>query len=227
MSDDAPKIFPLGESAVVVEFAREISEQANDRTIAFADHLNSHPFKGLIEAVPAYSSATVHFDLSAVTTAFPEFTVAFDAVCYFVGPSLSLAVGQTKQTRNIVEIPATFSNVSGLDLENVAATCEMSVDEVIRCFTKITYRVFMIGFLPGFAYMGEVDEQIRVPRRSQPRTRVPQGSVAIAGPQCGVYPFETPGGWNVIGHTDVEFFLPHADRPSLLQAGDLVRFVAV
>ena len=118
-----------------------------------------------------------------------------------------------------------FDEVSGPDLPLVAAKSGLSVNEVVELFTSSAYRVFMIGFLPGFAYMGEVDERIALPRKQQPRQVVPKGSIGIAGRQTGIYPLESPGGWQLIGRTEVELFTPYAERPTLLQPGDLVRFV--
>jgi KipI family sensor histidine kinase inhibitor len=103
----------------------------------------------------------------------------------------------------------------------------MDASQVIEIFVSSTYRVYMVGFLPGFAYMGEVDERIRLPRKDQPRLKVPKGSIGIAGPQTGVYPLETPGGWQLIGRTDTVFFRPDHNVPSLLKPGDRVKFFAL
>jgi inhibitor of KinA len=222
--DDA-KIYPLGESAAIVEFGTEISEQTNRRVIAFTDHLNKNPFEGLIEAVPAYSSAAIYYDIAAVTKRVLTGSTALEAVTNLLNGALREITHGSQQEHSIFEIPTLFSSECGLDLELVATTCDVTADDIVEIFATRTYRVFMIGFLPGFAYMGSVDERIRVPRRQQPRSRVPRGSVAIAGEQCGIYPFDTPGGWNIIGRTDVQFFRPHNEQPSLLKAGDLVRFV--
>jgi len=222
-----PTIRPLGESAVVVEFGDVISESLNQLAISLCEQLNSHPFTGFVEAFPAYSSATVFYDLVEVRRSFPQYQSAFS----FVESSILRAASHLSQdeirTGSTIEVPVDFSARYGLDLENVAISCGMTVEKVIEIFTAPTYRVFMVGFLPGFAYMGTVDERIRLPRRQQPRLKVPKGSVGIAGSQTGVYPVETPGGWQILGKTDVEFFRPLADSPSLLKPGDQVRFVAL
>jgi len=220
-------IRPLGESAVVVEFGDVISESLNQRAISLCDELNSHPFGGFIEAFPAYSSATVFYDLVQVRRSYPQFESAFSLVESLVLQTASRLSTVVIRTGSTIEIAVDFSARSGLDLESVSVSCGLTVDRVIEIFTERTYRVFMVGFLPGFAYMGEVDQRIRQPRRQQPRLKVPKGSVAIAGSQTGVYPLETPGGWQILGRTNVEFFRPLADSPSLLKPGDQVRFVAV
>jgi KipI family sensor histidine kinase inhibitor len=141
--------------------------------------------------------------------------------------ALTKVLGSVTQERDVVEVTAEFGSDSGPDLEFVASSCGTSAQEVVEIFLSRTYRVYMVGFLPGFAYMGDVDERIRVPRKDQPRLEVPKGSIGIAGPQTGVYPLETPGGWQLIGRTNTEFFRPGDDCPSLLKPGDRVKFVAV
>ncbi|MEO7658677.1 MAG: 5-oxoprolinase subunit PxpB, partial [Pyrinomonadaceae bacterium] len=125
-----------------------------------------------------------------------------------------------------VEIPVHFDNGSALDLEFVAECSGMDAKSVIEIFVATTYRVFMLGFLPGFSYMGEVDNLIATPRKETPRLKIPKGSVGIAGKQAGIYSLESPGGWQILGKTDVELFTPKNDPLTFLQAGDAVRFVA-
>jgi inhibitor of KinA len=227
MQAPTPTIRPLGESAVVVEFGDVISESLNQLAISLCEELNSHPFAGFIEAFPAYSSATVFYDLVQVRRSFPQFKSAFSSVESLILQTASRLSINDIMIGSMIEVPVDFSARSGLDLESVALSCGLTVEKVIEIFTKSTYRVFMVGFLPGFAYMGEVDRRIRQPRRQQPRLKVPKGSVAIAGSQTGVYPLETPGGWQILGKTDIEFFRPFDATPSLLKPGDQVRFVAV
>jgi inhibitor of KinA len=162
-----------------------------------------------------------------VRRSFPQFGSAFCFVESFILQTASQLSTVAVATGPTIEVPVDFSARYGLDLESVAVSCGLTVEKVIEIFTAPSYRVFMVGFLPGFAYMGMVDERIRQPRRQQPRLRVPKGSVGIAGSQTGVYPLETPGGWQILGKTEVEFFRPFADSPSLLKPGDQVRFVAM
>ena len=224
---DLPKIKPLSESAIVVEFGNEISEEINGRAIALADLLGHDPFPGFIEAVPAYASTTISFDVAAIGKQLRRGETAKAFVETALGETLSRLSTAVSSTGNIVEIPTDFSPSVGLDLETVANTCRLGVDDVIDIFISRTYRVYMVGFLPGFAYMGETDERIRVPRLGKPRAKVPKGSVGLAGAQTGIYPLESPGGWQIIGRTSIEMFTPDADTPSRLKAGDLVKFIPI
>ena len=222
-----PKIKPLGESSVVVEFGNEIAEEINAQAIALADHLDRNPFPGFIEAVPAYTSTTVFFDLAKLARSIECGENIATFVKGVLNESIAAMSATTAPASKIVEIPTDFSPAAGLDLESVARHCQLGIEDVIDIFTSRTYRVYMVGFLPGFAYMGETDERIRVPRLAQPRAKVPKGSVGLAGAQTGIYPLESPGGWQIIGRTSVEMFDPDADRPSRLKAGDRVKFTPI
>ena len=219
-----PRIVPLGEGAVTVDFGNEISVPLNERVIALALKLESDPFPGMIEAVPAYASVSIFFDLVEVCRSFPKSSSAYAAVSDLVGSAIQdLPVADGNETPPI-EIPVDFGDTSALDLTTISQHSGLSRENVIDIFVSRTYRVFMIGFLPGFAYMGEVDERIAVPRHSSPRLRVPKGSVGIAGRQTGIYPLESPGGWQIIGRTHVEMFTGDETGPCRLHAGDIVRF---
>ena len=222
---DVPKIFPLGDSAITIDFGNEISPALNTRAIALASYIGSNPFPGLIEAVPAYSSVAVFYDLQRVRNDFPGFH-AFEAVEKVVRRALEQSFESDIATTQIIEIPTDFSDDAALDLDVIAEYGGVSREGAIDLFTSKTYRVYMLGFLPGFTYMGEVDDRIAVPRKGTPRTKVRKGSVGIAGSQTGIYPFESPGGWQIIGRTNVEIFTPQSEPPCLLKPGDQVRFVA-
>jgi KipI family sensor histidine kinase inhibitor len=124
----------------------------------------------------------------------------------------------------LIEIPVCFDEEFALDLEFVATSQNLTQKQVIKIFLEKTYRVFMLGFLPGFAYMGEIDQRIAVPRLQSPRMKVPKGSIGIACRQTGIYSLESPGGWQIIGRTNIELFTPEADTPTFLNAGDSIRF---
>ena len=226
MAAKSPKIFPLGDSALTVEFGNLISEELNQKAIAFAAHFDQNNFAGYIESVPAYASATLFYDPIVVRNNFPEFATAFDAVNHLAKYALENIKADLDGTSRLVEIPVHFDDAASPDLEFVATTNDLSPDDVIEIFLSKIYRVYMLGFLPGFSYMGEVDERIATPRRDTPRTLVPKGSVGIAGSQTGIYSLESPGGWQIIGRTDVEMFSPNAPEPCYLGPGDEVRFVA-
>lgn len=226
MSDKKVRIFPLGDSALTVEFGSSISAKDNRTAIAFADHFHSLAFPGFVEAVPAYASTTIFYDVSSVRRNFGDSATAYAAIQRLTEAALAdLQYDEDAESR-LIEMPVQFDKDSALDLAIISQTHGLAPETVIEIFLERTYRVFMIGFLPGFSYMGEVDERIATPRKETPRTLVPKGSVGIAGKQTGIYSLESPGGWQIIGRTDVELFLPDTDPPSLLRPGDQVRFIA-
>jgi inhibitor of KinA len=227
MTYTEPKILPLGESAVVVEFGNAISKELNRKAICLAEHLSANPFPGFIESVPAYASTTVFYDVVKVRLKFENCESAFGVVADLLRLALIEMKFSDKAERSVIEIPTIFDERAGPDLEYVSDICGLSPSKVIELFTSVTYRVYMVGFLPGFAYMGEVDVRLSMPRKQQPRQAVPKGSVGIAGRQTGIYPLESPGGWQLIGRTDVELFAPQNESPTLFQPGDLVRFVVI
>lgn len=218
------KIFPLGDRALTIEFGNEISAETNDRVLSLARFFDKNPFPGFVEIVPAYASLTVFYDVSIVRKNFPETATAFDAVKNFAEKALKNSGDFKNETSRLVEIPVCFDREYALDLESVAAQKNLSVEKVVEIYLSKIYRVYMLGFLPGFAYMGEVDASIAAPRKASPRLKVPKGSVGIAGRQTGIYSLESPGGWQIIGRTNVELFTPHAEQPTYLQAGDSVKF---
>lgn len=221
------KIFPLGDHALTVSFGSEISLESNNLVLKLAQFFDQNQFPGLVEIVPAYTSLSIFYDILTVRENFPEFLTTFSAVKIFIENALqNLSEIQEKESR-LIEIPMNFEKESAPDLEFVALTNNLTPKEVIEIFTAQTYRVYMLGFLPGFAYMGEVDDRINTPRKESPRLKVPKGSVGIAGKQTGIYSLASPGGWQIIGKTDIELFTPEAETPTFLQAGDFVKFYAV
>jgi inhibitor of KinA len=218
------KIFPLSENALTIEFGNQISIELNNQVIQVAEFLTENPFAGFEEIVPAYISLTIFYDVRTVRKTFQEFSTAFEAVKSFAENALKNSDKiQLKEIRTI-KIPVCFDKKFALDLDFVAASNNLTPEKVVKIFLDKTYRVFMLGFLPGFSYMGEVDERIVTPRKQTPRTKVPKGSVGIAGKQTGIYSLESPGGWQIIGQTNVELFTPEAEKPTFLQAGDWVQF---
>ncbi|GAB6932115.1 5-oxoprolinase subunit PxpB [Calditerricola satsumensis] len=221
--EDKPLILPLGDSAAIIRFGTAIDPVANRRAMALAEHLLRCPFPGLVEAVPAYASVTVHYNpcavhvSSAAPTPYDAVRARLSAVLAEVGEGIDAAP-------RTVEIPVCYGGDHGPDLEAVAAACGLAPEEVVGLHAGTTYHVYAIGFAPGFPYLGTVPEPIRVPRRATPRAAVPAGSVGIAGAQTGIYPMETPGGWQIIGRTPIRLFQPDRDPPCLLRVGDRVRF---
>jgi inhibitor of KinA len=218
------KIFSLGENALTIDFGNEISLELNNKVLRLAAFLAANSFAGFIEIVPAYSSLTIFYDVFAVRKNYSDSPTAFEAVKVFLENALQNLSEIEPAAPRVVEIPVCFDAESALDLDWLAAEKNLARAEVVEIFLEKTYRVFMLGFLPGFAYLGETDERIAAPRKSAPRLKVPRGSVGIAEKQTGIYPFESPGGWQIIGRTGIELFTPNAENPTILQAGDLVKF---
>lgn len=210
-----PRLHASGDSLLLVEFEARMDAAVNARVVALAAAIAAAALPGVRDVVPGYASVGVHVDPLRLDAAALERVIAhsWDAAAG------AEAVGRT------VEIPVCYGGVNGPDLADVAAFAGCSADDVIRRHASGTYRVFMLGFLPGFAYLGAVDAAIAMPRRDSPRTAVPRGSVGIAGQQTGVYPTESPGGWRLIGRTPWRMFDATRAQPALLRAGDLVRFV--
>ncbi len=227
MTESAVRIFPLGDNALTIELGNRISEELNRKALHLAEYFGENRFRGFVEAVPAYASTTIFYDFRSVRQFYPEFESAFAAVRAFANDALAHLKDNQEPVQRLIEIPVTFDKDAALDLDEIASKHELQPQEVIDIFTGREYRVFMIGFLPGFAYMGEVDERIATPRKESPRLKVPKGSVGIAGSQTGIYSLESPGGWQIIGRTDIELFTPYAESPCLLRSGDHVRFLRI
>lgn len=220
------KIFPLGDSALTINFGNEVSIEVNELVLKLAQFVEQQQFSGLIETVPAYASLSIFYDVLIVRKTFPEFETAYLAVENFTENALQNLDAIPEKKKRLIELPVCFDEEFALDLDFVALAKNLTQKEVIKIFTAQTYRVYMLGFLPGFAYMGEVDERIATPRKDSPRLKVPKGSVGIAGKQTGIYSIESPGGWQIIGKTNIELFTPEAKSPTFFQAGDLVKFYA-
>jgi inhibitor of KinA len=228
MKHDRIRIFPLGENALTIELANEISEPLNDRVLELYRHFERERFPGFIESLPAYSSLTIFFDVVQVRNRFPGYGSAFDAVKSLAREALEKKKAvAVRPDVPVIEVPVFFDDECAPDLRVIAEFSGLAPDEVIGIFTSQIYRVYMLGFLPGFAYVGEVDSRIAAPRKSTPRLTVPRGSVGIAGRQTGIYPFESPGGWQIVGRTKMELFTPDDDTPCFFAPGDHVKFYQV
>ena len=179
----------------------------------------------MIESVPAYASLAVFYDTLTIKQQQTNFTTAFEFIQQCILQLISKIDNQPDdKTNTIIRIPVYYN---GADLNEVASLRGLSVEELIQIHTAVTYRVYMTGFLPGFAYMGTVDERIVTPRKEQPRLYVPAGSVGIAGGQTGIYPSDSPGGWQLIGNTPLQIFDKNKKDPCLLKAGNQVQFVSI
>jgi KipI family sensor histidine kinase inhibitor len=205
---------PLGDSAVTIAFGTQRSASLLQRIHATARSLEAARIPYVEDVVPAYLALTVFYD--ALHTSYGEIAEQLVDAC----ERATQRAGEASAPRGHV-IPVRYD---GLDIDAVAAATGLSVSEVIARHTARTYTVDLLGFVPGFAYLSELDPSLQLPRRPEPRPRVKAGSVAIAAAQTAVYPLDTPGGWHIIGQTDTVMFDPARESPALLQAGDTVRF---
>lgn len=217
MSPTPPELLtrPLGEAALCCTVAGPVGLLHQQHVWQLAAGLGD--VAGVQELIPGMNNLTVLFDPLRTDAA----TLADAAQALWALPLRAQRVGRQ------VDIPVRYGGGDGPDLAHVATHCGLTPDEVVRRHGAATYAVYFIGFQPGFAYLGGLDEALHTPRRAEPRVAVPAGSVGIGGAQTGVYPFATPGGWQLIGRTTLQLFDATAEPPSLLAPGDRVRFVAV
>ncbi len=211
-----PALTPLGDSALLVKFGDEIDLRLNRRVHALAALLGSAPLDGVGESVPAYASLLVHYD---------PLQLDYAEVAEWVGGFLDQVEATAARPAGQIEVPVHYGGQSGPDLEAVAALHKLSPAEVIRLHTSRTYTVYMMGFTPGFPYLGTLDPRLVTPRLETPRTLVPAGTVAIAGQQSGIYPLASPGGWRLLGRTPLPLFDLSSEQPFLFAPGDEVHFV--
>ncbi len=209
-----PVFAPLGDGAVLVTLGDGVHRAVNRRVHAYAAAIARAQLAGVAEIVPAYASLAVHYD--------PQ-VVGIEELAARLRPIVEGSPAGESQAdeRPVLTIPVRYD---GPDLDEVAEATGLSVEEIIARHSDTEYFVYMMGFAPGFAYLGDLDPALHLPRRQRPRTRVPRGSVAIAGAQTAVYPLETPGGWHLIGRTDLPLFDVERDPPARLRAGDRVKF---
>jgi inhibitor of KinA len=212
------RIVPAGDSALVVEFEERIDPAVNARVIALGDALQSAAIAGVRDVVPTFRSVAVYFD---------PLRTDYNALLSHIETETGRSSTEADRARTPIRIPVCYGGELGPDLPQVAAFARMSEHEVVALHSSRVYRVFMLGFVAGFAYMGIVDARIAMPRHSTPRVRVPLGSVGIAGVQTGIYPAETPGGWQLIGRTPLKPFDAARAEPFLMKAGDAVQFAPI
>lgn len=219
-------ITPLGDSAIIIDFGNRVDTATNQRVTGIAAALRKAQIFGVKDVVPAYSSIAVFYDPIVLWQLDPHKT-ALENIKQRIAGLLYSDTNADPETPLRTRIPVCYAPVFGPDLGEVACYANASIADVIRLHTAKVYRTYMIGFLPGFAYMGDVDQQIAMPRKAQPRLQIPAGSVGIAGRQTGIYPLTSPGGWQIIGRTPVELFNKDKPEPVLLHAGDEVVFFSI
>lgn len=220
------QITSLGDAALLVQFGNVIDEKINQEVLQLFRKLQALQLPYITDVVPAYSSLAVYYDVYLLLQK-EKCLNAFHFVAQLVKDLLHQPTADEVQVHNAIQIPVCYAPAWAPDLEAIAQQKNLSIEDVIRLHTAPQYTVYMIGFLPGFAYMGKVDSHIAVERKAQPRLQIEAGSVGIAGEQTGIYPLASPGGWQIIGRTPVSLFQKEAKKPVRLQPGDKVKFYAI
>ncbi|MGD6901806.1 5-oxoprolinase subunit PxpB [Bacillus infantis] len=214
--------YAAGDSCIILEFGSSIDPGSNQKVRKAASLLSKKPFRGMIECVPAFHTLAVHYDPYAVGTLSP-----FEAASSLIAEMLAEKIQLDVQSPRLLDIPVCYEGAHAPDLAFVARSNGLSEKEVIEIHSNRDYEIYFLGFSPGFPFLGGMDQRIAAPRKTSPRLKIPSGSVGIAGSQTGIYPSETPGGWQIIGRTPLTLFDPEREEPSYLKPGDRLRFIPV
>lgn len=208
---------PVGDTAIMVRFEQVIAEHVNRRVVNMAFSLEKRAVKGIVEIVPAYASLMIYYN---------PLELSYEEIVQIV-QQLADAAPSAQQSERTVLIPALYGGEYGPDLGDVARYHQISEERVIQLHSSVRYRVYMLGFSPGFPYLGGLPDVLATPRLATPRLHIPAGSIGIAGAQTGIYSVDSPGGWRIIAHTPVPLFQLDRDPPFLLRIGDWLRFQPV
>lgn len=217
-----PTFYALGEGALTVSFGDSINKDCSNRVFRLYDALVQSANKFWVDLIPAYTTLTIVYEPSQIEHTSPSAWIRENIERF-----LSSEENETQRGTRHVRIPVCYAADFGMDATRLCEERNISHETFIQLHTEVTYYVYMLGFLPGFPYMGSVDPRIAAPRLAKPRTLVPAGSVGIAGEQTGIYPLESPGGWNIIGKTPLKLFDALREQPVLLQPGDQISFVPI
>lgn len=212
------RLLPAGDRALAAEFGDTIDPEINNRVHALAHRIKAESVPGILELVPTFRSLLIHYD--------PE-QISFRTLCNKVTELEKNAGTSEVSARRVLHIPCCYGSHFGPDLKDMEKLTGLTRDEIISVHSSTDYKVYMLGFLPGFVYLGGLDKRIEAPRLSTPRVKIPKGSVGIGGSQTGVYPLDSPGGWRLIGSTPLEFYKADREEPVLCRAGDYIRFEPV
>lgn len=220
------EIFPLGDRAITIDFGNRIDDVLNDRVMALYAALLREPLPGMMELVPAFCTLTVYYDVVQMRKMTPSGTSAYDHICGLLeARAARINLYQPVAGRQL-EVPVCYAPAMAPDMEAWMAYSGLTREAIIEMHTAKSYRVYMMGFLPGFAYMGPLDERLQMPRKPRPQSIAP-GSVGIAGMQTGIYPLASPGGWQIIGRTPLKLFDAKKEEGVLFKAGDCVTFYEI
>jgi inhibitor of KinA len=220
------KISSLGDNALIIDFGNVIDESTNKVVHSLFYQLQNDPIPGMIEAVPAYSSLTIYYDVLFIRNKLNKQITAFEWDSESLKKYISKENIETGDPQLLIKIPVCYENEYAPDLGFIASRNNISTEEVIYLHTATTYHIYMLGFLPGFAYMGMVDEKISSSRKQKP-VFVEAGSIGIAGKQTGIYPFRSQGGWQIIGRTPLKLFDKEKINPVLFKPGDKIQFYSI
>lgn len=212
------KIMPSGDRAMVVEFGNAIDAEMNDQVHMLAKKIKEDNIPGIVELVPTFRSLMVYYD--PFCTSYGKLKSVFETY----GEAKEKAAGRKKR---ILKIPCCYGARFGQDLADMEAYTGLDRDEIIAIHSSVDYRIYMMGFLPGFVYLGGLDKRIEIPRLKTPRVKIHPGAVGIGGSQTGVYPLASPGGWRLMGGTPVDFYDPERKEPILCKAGEYIRFIPI
>lgn len=214
-----PTISPVGDRAISIDFGQVIDPTINRHIRQTIERIKELQLDGIIELVPTYCALLVEYD---------AMLYSYSEICNIIEPTFEEGMANTtNELVTVVEVPTVYGGEFGPDLSFVASHNHLSEDEVISIHSGTDYLVYMLGFIPGFTYLGGMDLRIATPRLSSPRTLIPAGSVGIAGEQTGTYPSDSPGGWQIIGRTPVTMYDMSKAQAALLKAGDYVRYVPI
>ncbi len=212
------RILTEGDSSVLIEFGKEISPEINRKITATVQMMKEQHIEGVVDMIPAFCSLLINYD--------PR-VISFDELKKRLEHLVKLDAKAGKNRKKIYEIPVCYGGEYGPDMENIAKNAGLTEEEVIKIHSSRDYLIYMLGFLPGFCYLGGLDERIHTPRLANPRIKINAGSVGIGGSQTGIYPLDSPGGWQLMGMTPVKTYDPDREIPILVEAGDYIRFVPV
>jgi inhibitor of KinA len=215
---DPPQILPCGDSAFTIEFGQVINPFINQKVHVLCEKIRSKPLPGLIDLIPSYRSLLIQYN---------PVLCSFEELKAFVREVINAPGETASREMRLVEIPVCYGGDFGPDLEEVAALQGLSPETVIQLHSDPVYQVYMIGFTPGFPFLGGLNSRLFTPRKKTPRQRVPAGTVGIADQQTGIYSLDSPGGWQLIGRTPVKLFDLDRDDPFYLKPGDRVRFYPI